>query len=121
MNTPAQATTQTWSASNHAHDDLVSKATRLQPGGAVSYRARHSLAITLCDPIRVEGKGTPDSVTPRLPGKVQVVIVKGLKHVPLNENIPAVANEGFASMLDLGEEGTGYIEPQRDSMRYCLL
>lgn len=74
------------------------------------------LAVALCDPIGVLGEGTPDSVPPRLPGEVQVVIIKGLKHVPLNEYIPAVTKEDFASMLYLSEEGPGYIETQGNSM-----
>lgn len=73
-------------------------------------RPRISLAIALCDPVGVLGERTPDSVTPRLPRKVQVVIIKGLKHVLLDENIPAVTQERFASMLNLSEEGSGYVK-----------
>lgn len=82
----------------------------------VAHKAQNSLAIALCDPVGVLGEWTPNSVTSRLPGKVQVVIIKGLKHVLLDENISAITKEGFASMLNLGEEGSGYIETQGDSM-----
>ena len=79
-------------------------------------RPRISLAIALCDPVRVLGERTPDSVTPRLPGKVQVVIIKGLEHVLLDENITAITEERFARMLNLGEEGSGYIKTHGNSM-----
>lgn len=81
-----------------------------------SSRPRYSLAIALCDPIGVLGEGASDSVPPRLPGKVQVVIIERLKHVLLDENIPTITDEGFAGMLDLSEEGLGYIETQGDGM-----
>lgn len=74
------------------------------------------LSIALCDPIEVLGEGAPDSVTPRLPGEVQVVIIKGLKHILLDEYVPAVTKEDFASVLNLGEEGSGYIETQGNSV-----
>lgn len=51
---------------------------------------------------------------------MEIVIIESLKHVFLDEYIPAVADESFACVLNLLQEGLHYIEAQRDCMGDCL-
>jgi hypothetical protein len=47
---------------------------------------------------------------------VKVVVIESLKHVFLDEDVPAVADESFACVLNLLQESLHYIEAQRDRM-----
>lgn len=44
-----------------------------------------------------------------------------LKHIPLYEDVPAVTHESFASVPDLSQEGSGYIEAHSDGIGNVVL